>query len=93
MSADNESLFYCLSEDGWSLIEEDNPPNGWVRIYEVRIYQGSQFGRESRHWQGPRTNPAWTEEAADQLEKTFPRPERSRELSPEALKGLGITNR
>jgi hypothetical protein len=93
MSADKYSEFYCLTETGWSLIEEGRPPDGWVRIYELRVYQGSPFGRESRTWRAPKTHPDWTKDAADQLEKKFPRPERPHELSPESLKALGITAR
>lgn len=89
MSADKYSQFYCLTENGWSLIEEGNPPDGWVRICELQVYQGSPFGKESRHWQEPKTHPDWTTDDADQLEKKFPRPERSHELSPEILKALG----
>ena len=91
MSADNYSQFYCLTETGWSTIEEGNAPDGWVRICELKVYQGSQFGRESRTWQEPKTHPNWTIDAADLLEKKFPKPERSRELSPEILKALGTT--
>jgi hypothetical protein len=91
MSADNYSLFYCLSEAGWATIEEGNTPVGWVRIYELKVYQGSPFGRESRNWQQPKTHPDWTDVAADELEKKFPRPDRSNELFPETLKALRTT--
>jgi len=91
MSSDRYSQFYCLTKTGWSLIEEGNPPDGWVRIYELKVYQGSPFGRESQTWQEPKTHPDWTSAAANELEKKFPRPERSYELSPEILKALGIT--
>jgi hypothetical protein len=70
-------------------MQEGTEPDGWVRICELQVYQGSSFGKESRHWQAPRTHPDWTTDAADQLEKKFPRPDESRELSPEALKVLG----
>ena len=93
MSADKYSLFYCLTESGWSSIEEGNEPDGWVRIYEVEVDQGSPFGRESRSWRRAKTHPDWTMDAADQLEMKFPRPEKPRELSPESLKALGITAR
>jgi hypothetical protein len=93
MSADKYSLFYCLSETGWTTIEEGETPDGWVRIYELKVYQGSPFGRESRTWQEPKTHSDWTNAAADELEKKFPRPERSKELSPEALKGLRMPAR
>ena len=36
----------------------------------------------------PKTHSDWTAAAADELEKKFPRPERSFELSPETLKAL-----
>jgi hypothetical protein len=88
MSSDKYSLFYCLTETGWSSIEEGDAPYGWVRICELKVYQGSPFGKESRHWQTPTTHPGWTESAADELEKKFPRPERSLEVSPDFWKGL-----
>lgn len=91
MSADKYSLFYCLSETGWATVEEGSTPDGWVRIYELNVYQGSPFGRESRTWQQPKTHPDWTDAAADELEKKFPRPERSYGLSPETLKALRTT--
>lgn len=90
MSSDKFSLFHCLTETGWLSIDEDEPPVGWVRIYEVIVYQGSPFGKQSRHWQAPKTNPDWTEENADLLETRFPRPQPSSELSPESLKALGL---
>lgn len=95
MSADKFSQFYYLTQSGWVLIEEEeeNAPDGWVRIYELMKYQGSPFGRESRTWQQPKTHPDWTDAAADELEKKFPRPERSSELSPEILKALRTTTR
>lgn len=93
MSADKYSLFYCLSENGWKTIEEENTPDGWVRIYELKVYQGSPFGRESRTWQQPKTHPNWTDAAADELEKKFPRPEISYNLSPEIFEALKTTAR
>jgi hypothetical protein len=91
MSADKFSLFHCLTETGWLSIEEDEcPPDGWVRIYEEVVYQGSPFGRESRHWQKPKTHSSWAEADADLLEKRFPRPQPSSELSPQSLKALGL---
>jgi hypothetical protein len=91
MSSDKNSQFYCLTETGWALIEEGSAPDGWVRICEIKVYQGSPFGRESRTWQEPKTHPDWTDTTADELEKKFPRPGRSLEISPETLKALGTT--
>jgi len=90
MSADKYSLFWCLKEDGWSSIEEENIPDGWVRIYEVQVYQGSPFGSESRTWHLRKTHTTWNDRDADLLEAKFPRPEPQRTLSPEALKVLGM---
>jgi hypothetical protein len=42
MSADKYSLFWCLSESGWSTIAEEDTPDRWVRIYEERVYQGRE---------------------------------------------------
>jgi hypothetical protein len=94
MSADDFNLFYCLRETGWALTEEGNEPDSWVRIYEVRVYQGSPFGKESRHWNLIKTNPKWTKQQADLLEENIPRPQASRELSPESLSitTSGISN-
>jgi hypothetical protein len=90
MSSEKFSVFHCLTETGWLSIDADEIPVDWVRIYEVIVHQGSPFGEQSRHWQVPKTNPAWTEAGADLLEKQFPRPEIPRELSPESLKSLGL---
>lgn len=91
MSTDRNSIFYCLTKSGWSLLEEESRPDGWVRIYELVVYQGSPFGHESRTWNLVSTHPDWNNDAADILEQEFPKPGRSRELSAEALKALGIT--
>ena len=64
MSSDKHSQFYCLTETGWALIEEGSAPDGWVRICELKVYQGSSYGRESRTWQEPKTHPDWTAAAA-----------------------------
>jgi hypothetical protein len=88
MAADRYSLHYCLSETGWTLIDEGSIPDNYVRIYEVEVYQGSPFGPESRDWKVARTNPNWTESDADRLESQFAKPERPRELSAESLRGL-----
>lgn len=91
MAADKFSLFHCLTETGWLAIAEDEiPPSGWVRTYEEVVEQGSPFGREGRHWQRPKTNPSWSEEEADLLERRFPRPVPPRKLSPKSLKALGL---
>ena len=89
MSTDKYSQFYCLTKNGWSSIEEEVEPDGWVRICEAQVYQGSQCGKESRHWVACKTHPEWTSADADELERKFPRPERPRELSPESLKIFG----
>lgn len=88
VSSDKFSLFYCLTDAGWSSIEDGDTPDGWVRIYELKVYQGSPFGKESRTWQVPTTHPDWTPAAANELEKKFPRPERPLEISPDFWKGL-----
>jgi len=90
MSSDKFSSFHCLTEMGWLSIDEDEIPVGWVRVYEVVVDQGSPFGKQSRHWQPPKTNPNWTEADADLLEERFPRPQPSTQLSPESLRALGL---
>jgi hypothetical protein len=88
MSADRYSLYWCLGQTGWATIQQPDTPEGWVRIYEEEVYQGSPFGRESRHWHLLKTNGVWSGASADLLEAKFPRPEPRRTLSPEALKAL-----
>ena len=86
MSADSYSLFYCLNESGWSLMEEETSvPGGWVRVYEGTVYQGSPFGRESRKWNLIKTHPNTTEQEANALEEKFPRPQSPRGLSSESF--------
>jgi hypothetical protein len=88
MSADRYSMYWCLSETGWATIEGRDTSEGWVRIYEEEVYQGSPFGRESRHWRLQRANGTWSVTKADLLETKFPRPVPDRKLSAEALKVL-----
>ncbi|MGA2049158.1 MAG: hypothetical protein ABSG96_15780 [Terracidiphilus sp.] len=90
MSAEKYSVFWCLSESGWTSSSEDSAPDGWVRIYEEKVYQGSTFGRESRTWYLLKTNPSWVGRDADQLERKFSRPEPQTSLSPEDIKALGM---
>ena len=89
MSAESYSQFWCLDNSGWTRIDETQTPEGWVRIYEERVYQGSPFGKTSRVWSLLRTNAGWTDQDADALERRFPRPEPARTLSLESLNSLG----
>jgi hypothetical protein len=89
MSAEKDYLYCCLTKDGWVSIQDENVQvAGWVRLYEIEIYQGSPFGRTSRHWHLIKTNPATECDEAERLEKQFPRPEAQKELSPEFLRAL-----
>ena len=91
MAYDKFSLFHYLEKDGgWSVGEEGIFPDGWVRVYEEKVYQGSGFGPESRTWHLLKTNPSWTNDDADLLEKKFPKPEKSKSLSLQALKNIGL---
>jgi hypothetical protein len=87
MGSDKFSLFYCLTDKGWTRLEDDrSPPDGWVRICEVEVYEGSPFGRESRRVKMIRTNPNSTAGEVDALERVFPRPSGWQTPSPELLK-------
>ncbi len=88
MSAERFSLFHCLTKDGWlPSTEEEERPEGWVRVCEMEVYEGSGFGRESRNWKRCTTNPDFTNEEADLLEIKYPRPSlKLKALFPEALR-------
>ena len=86
MSADRYSSFYALSSKGWlSIADEQSLATDYVRIYEVETYQGSPFGRTSRHWKMRRQNPTSTDAEANALEDRFPRPAGETELSAASL--------
>jgi hypothetical protein len=90
MSADKYSLYYCLTESGWKAVDDEtNLVSGWVCLFEKQVYQGSSWGRTSSHWHKLKTNPAWTADDVDRLEKQFPKPEPKSELSPESLRAIG----
>ena len=88
MSAEKDSVCYCLTKDGWVVEDDETLVTGWVRLYRQEIYQGSPFGRTSRHWHLMKTNAAYGSDAVDLLEKQFPKPEPRKELSPESLRAL-----
>jgi hypothetical protein len=89
MSAERDSLYYCLTRDGWIAIDnEDSLVTRWVRLYREEIYQGSPFGPTSRHWHLIKTNPACESDEVERLEKQFPKPESQKELSSESLRSL-----
>jgi hypothetical protein len=89
MSAEKYSLYYCLTRDGWVATEDERTLDGWVRLYEVKVYQRSGWGSTSREWVLTKTNPVLTREEVEQIEEQFPRPKSQRELSPESLKIIG----
>jgi len=85
MSTEKYSLFYCLTESGWQPIEnEDTHVEGWVEIYELKIYQGSPFGRTSCHPLRLKTNPEFRAEDVKHLEQQFPMPD-PLHIAPEEL--------
>ena len=88
MAADRFSLFYCLTHSGYFPVAEGEIMEGWILIFEVDVYQGSPFGRESRSWRLLRTNPDWDSRQADSLEGRFARPSRSGQLSDDAIRRL-----
>jgi hypothetical protein len=88
MSADKYSEFYCLTVSGWQSIDDASArPDGWIRIYEVIVYQGSPFGRTSRYWILRASNHAVPAEETEDLEQRFPRPEPEK-ITPDILKRL-----
>jgi hypothetical protein len=89
MSVEKDSLYYCLTKDGWVVIEDDEAlVTGWLRLYRQAIYRGSPFGCTSRQWHLMKTNAACGSDEVELLEKQFPKPEPRKELSPESLRAL-----
>lgn len=86
MSYDSYSIVYHLTPQGWQ-VEPDNggPPTDRLITAELQVYQGSGFGRESRHWATVWTSPGLSAEEIAALETRFPKPKRSTELSEETL--------
>jgi len=90
MSADKYSLYYCLTAHGWVPVDdEDARAHGWVCFYEIKIEQGSGWGRTDRHWCRPKPNPNCDAKSIRQLEEQFPKPVAQTTLSPDSLKALG----
>jgi hypothetical protein len=92
MSADRQTLLYHLVSSGtphWIATEDDAPvPEDRLLSFELEIYQGSPFGRESRHWKQVGKRASLTDIQVSELIATYPKPQRTMELSTEALARL-----
>jgi hypothetical protein len=90
MSADKETILYHLKPGdapAWVTAEDDDDSDRLLSS-ELTIYQGSPFGKESRHWNRVWKHPTLSESDAAALEAKYPKPEPSAELSPEMLSRL-----
>ena len=86
MSYDSYSIVYHLTPQGWQVERDDGYlPTDRLLTAELQVYQGSGFGRESRHWKTVWTSPGLSAEEIATLETRFPKPKQSTELSEETL--------
>jgi hypothetical protein len=94
MSADHEYIVYHLiasSPPAWVAGEVGTlPPNNRLLSFQLEIYQGSPFGRESRHWTPIWSQPDLTEEQVKELIAKYPLPNASSHLSDDLLDRLRI---
>lgn len=90
MSADKETILYHLKSldvPAWVIAKDDDELDRLLSS-ELTVYQGSPFGRGSRHWNRVWIHPTLSESDAAALEAKYPKPEPSTELSPEMLNRL-----
>jgi hypothetical protein len=88
MSADREFVLYHLMPTvppSWISGDDGSEPDDRLLSCRLEIYQGSPFGRESRHWKRVWAHPNLSVQQADELEAQHPKPESPSELSPEML--------
>jgi hypothetical protein len=91
MSADKFELFYCLTRNGWLGPEDNEPvtlPEGWVRVYEVKVSQGSPHGPQSEHWHLRRTNEQFPQQDVTAIELAYPRPNKNDQMARATAKFL-----
>lgn len=77
MSYDHYRLKYDLTTNGWIHENAASLPGLIAETWEIEVYQGSEFGKESRHWHRLQFSPALAEEQRAELHKKFPFPGRS----------------
>lgn len=92
MSADRQTIVYHLVSaptPHWvSDTDDSSIPADRLVSFELEIYQGSPFGPELRHWRQVGKSPSLTDIQVSELTATYPKPERTMELSKTALAGL-----
>jgi hypothetical protein len=62
---------------GWIHEDVACPLEDRAEIWEKEVYQGSEFGKESEHWQILGSNPAFTKQQCAELHEKFPFPGKS----------------
>ena len=89
MSADHQFITYHLVSTPlphWvSSTDDSSIPADRLVSFDLEIYQGSPFGRESRHWKQVGNQDGLTHTQIAELMEKYPKPERSSELSAESL--------
>ena len=71
MSYDHYRNIYYLTTSGWIHEDVASLPESIAEVWEIEVYQGSGFGKESRHCHMLRFNPAFTEDQRAELHKKF----------------------
>jgi hypothetical protein len=92
MSADRQTILYHLVSTPtlrWIVARDDSSvPVDRLVSFELEIYQGSPFGRESRHWKRVGHQDGLTDNQIAELVEKHPKPARASELSAEGLAEL-----
>ena len=68
---------YHLTMKGWIHEDVACPLEDRTETWEKEVYQGSEFGKESEHWQILGSNPAFTKKQCAELHEKFPFPGKS----------------
>ena len=77
MSYDHYRLNYYLTTNGWTHDGAASLPDLIAETWEIEVYQGSEFGRESVDRRILGSNPAFTKQQCAELHEKFPFPGKS----------------
>jgi hypothetical protein len=74
MSYDKSETDYCLIATGWVLANAVPPNETVIERWTEKTYQGSGYGKESKHPEMTWSNPDFTQEQRGVLHVKFPPP-------------------
>jgi hypothetical protein len=90
LSSDQYEVYYFLTNGGWlpsAAGTLTDAPQDWLRLYVVRVQEGSPFGRTSSNWILQEANPDISRAIVDEVEARSPRPG-TQETTAETLSAL-----